>query len=157
MITDIKKEAKKQRALSWYKERLQSCIERERLNHSYKRVVLLEMLYEIHTPVSAEQLYLSLSRQGSGRISINTVYRILRLLVSFDLVVRIETNGTPKYFLNTYEASCISVYCRKSGRRVALDLPNQWQFELVQSLRKEGIEVAGDIEMHIDCRSEKEK
>ena len=157
MITGIIKKENKRRPLSWYKEKLQSCVERERLNHSYKRVLLLEMLYEMDAPVNAEQLYFTMSREGNVRISINTVYRIIKLLVTFDLVIRIEANGSPKYLLNPYDTCEISVFCPKSGRTVTIDAPSHWQLQLVQMLRKEGLDISGTLELKINCPCEKEK
>jgi Fe2+ or Zn2+ uptake regulation protein len=157
MITDIEKKLMKRRSLSWYKEQLQSCIERERLNHSYKRVTVLEMLYETQNPVSVEQLYFSLSRESGSRISINTVYCIIKLLVAFDFVVRIESNGSPKYTLNTYEECTVSVFCRGSGESLLLNVPSHWQFQLIQMLRKQGADLSGAIELRIECCDENGK
>ena len=151
MITDIENGSLKRRPLSWYKEQLQSCIERERLNHSYKRVTVLEMLYEMESPVSIEQLYFTLSREGGIRVSINTVYRIVKLLVSFDLVIRMEANGSPKYVLNAYDACNVTVYCRKKGQVLMIDTPGHWQFQLIQILQKKGVDISGGIEVNIDC------
>jgi len=156
MITEIRKEAPRRRPLSWYKEKLQCCVERERLNHSYKRVLLLEMLYEMNAPVNAEQLYFTMSREGNVRISINTVYRIIKLLVSFDLVIRTEENGSPRYYLNPYDACEISVFCPTSGRTVTIDAPSHWQLQLVQMLRKEGLDTGGTLELKINCPYEKQ-
>lgn len=126
-------------------------VERERLNHSYKRVLLLETLYEIERPVSVENLYFTLSREGGSTISINTVYRIIKLLVSFDLVVRVEVHGTPKYILNAFDACDISVICRENGTTFALEAPNHWKFQLVQMLKEKGVDTDGAIELHVDC------
>jgi Fe2+ or Zn2+ uptake regulation protein len=155
MVTDIEKNAVTCRPLSWYKEQLQICIERERLNHSYKRNVLLEALYDLQEPVSVEALYLALSRERQGKISINTVYRNIKLMVAFDLVVRIEEDGTPKYILNRCKESDISVVCRNNGQTFRLDAPSHWEFQLLQMLKKSGMDVGGTIVLNVECEGGK--
>jgi len=151
MITKIKENGQERRPLSWYKEQLQACVERERLNHSYKRNIVLEALYDLTAPVSVERLYFILIQEGGNRISINTVYRIIKLLVSCDIVMRFETNGSPRYLLNSFEGSDVTLVCRNGGKRIALDMPAQWRFELEKMLKNRGVEISGSIELRVDC------
>jgi Fe2+ or Zn2+ uptake regulation protein len=155
MKTDIEKKFVTRRPLSWYKERLQICVERERLNHSYKRNVLLEALYDLQEPVSVETLLLALSQERRSTISINTVYRNIKLMVAFDLVVRVEEDGTPKYALNRCQESDISIVCRQKGKTMMLDAPSQWEFQLLQMLKKSGVNVDGSITLSVECEGGK--
>ena len=155
MITTIEKEWAECPPLSWYKEQLRQCVERERLNHSYKREVLLETLYEMREPMSVDSLYFAMSRERRGKISINTVYRNIKLLVTCDLVVRIEVDGTPKYMLNSYKPNTISVVCRQSGRVYKLDAPGNWRFQLLQMLQAIGFETDGEIVLNVECQHKK--
>jgi Fe2+ or Zn2+ uptake regulation protein len=151
MRTDLEKNFVTRRPLSWYKEQLQISVERDRLNHSYKRNVLLEVLYDLHEPVSIDELSLALSRERRSSISINTVYRNIKLMVSFDLVVKVEENGTPKYVLNRCKEGDLSIVCRQNGNTLILDAPSPWAFQLLQMLKKSGVNVDGRITLSVEC------
>ena len=151
MITDIEKKGQKRPSLSWYRERLDDCIERERLNHSYKRALLLEALYEQEHPVSVEELYFSMGQAGYKSISINTIYRIIKLLISFGMVVRVAVRGTPKYVLGTSDEWKADFVCRDSGESYRIDLPQAWRFALEELLEFHGIELVGGLEIRGEC------
>ena len=157
MITDIEKPDQRRPSLSWYKERLDECIERERLNHSYKRTLLLEALYEQLQPVSVEELYFNMGQAGHKSISINTAYRIIKLLISFDLVVRVDVRGTPKYVLSTSEEWKADFICRDSGKTYRIGLPKAWRFALDELLQVHGIEVASGLEIRGECTQKDNK
>ena len=151
MKTDTDRAQTERPSLSWYREQLHRCVERERLNHSYKRDVLLETLYEQDEPVTVDALYFAMSRDRKGRISINTVYRNIKLLMACDLVLRVEIDGSPKYILNAFEMREVSVVCGRNGRSFLLEAPGQWQFQLMQMLREKGVNVGGKIVLTVEC------
>lgn len=152
IMNDFENENQKRPPLSWYKERLEACIEREGLNHSYKRVLLLEALYEKARPVSVEELYFKMGTAGHNSISINTVYRIIKLLLSFKIAVRIEIHGTPKYILGDAQEWKADFVCDGEAERFRIDLPQSWRFTLEAMLAELDLTVEGELEIKGKCR-----
>lgn len=156
MINDIENENQRRPPLSWYKERLEACIEREGHNHSYKRVLLLEALYEQTRPISVEELYFKMGMEGHKSISINTVYRVIKLLLSFKIVVRVEIHGTPKYVLGDAREWKADFVCDGMREVVRVDLPQAWRYTLEALLSEMDLALDGELEIRGKCRKKRE-
>lgn len=113
-----------------------------RIRNTKQRNALLDILKETETPMTAEEIFLKMKEIDKG-ISLSTIYRILDLFISFDIVIKSNPSEENKaiFELNKMEHKhhlfCLS--CKKIVP--VMDCPLDKFEKLVQD--ETGYEITG--------------
>ncbi len=129
---------RRKKSLSYFKEKLHDKIDHLNLNHSFKRDLLLEALYEQEVPLSMDDLYLAVNSDLKKIVSINSVYRNIKLFVKFNLAVRTGQDGSFKYILNCLDHNETVIICEQCGTRKEVKIDQAVQHEISRVLEENG-------------------
>ena len=148
MIIDI---IKGKKPFSHFKERLDEQVERLKLNRSFKRELLLEALYEQERPVSIEDLFFAVNGGSKRVISINSIYRNVKLFVELNLAVRSEQGGNARFAIASGGSETAELVCRKCGLRKSIDRENPLWRGIGTLLAAEEFCASEGVELHALC------
>ena len=124
--------------LSYFKERLNDGLDHLNLNRSFKRDMLLGTLYEQEKTASIEKLYADINSGSRKVVSINSIYRNIRLFTELGLVVRTKQGGNFEYAICHFEDADIELVCSKCGIQRIIEQKNDLKHEISRMLEEEG-------------------
>lgn len=124
--------------LSYFKERLYEELDWLGLNRSFKRDLLLEVLYELDGPASVETIHTTINKGSNRLVSVNSIYRNIKLFIELRLAMRIEHEGTVEYAISHLDDIEIRLVCSKCGMRKLAGQKDDVRHELSKMLEIEG-------------------
>jgi len=105
-------------------DKLQRCIEKKKANNSQTREVIYKVLCNSNECLSVEEILALAVDEYPKKISLNTAYRNLRLLVECELVFMLQDDFKKAYYCLCSDEVDIFEVCPKCNKikRVKLDI-----------------------------------
>ena len=102
--------------------KLQQCINNKKINHSSTREAIYLLFLKEKDALTITQIMESLHLTYPKAISINTVYRHLRLFMKCNLIFSIQDNSKSTYYFFNQENTSVIQLCTRCQKIQRVDL-----------------------------------
>jgi Fe2+ or Zn2+ uptake regulation protein len=103
-------------------KKLQDCIEKKGIHTSRSRECIYKLLKENSNCMSAEEILEKAKELYSVKLSLNTLYRHLKLFLECDLIVALQSDTKKAYYsLKSSQVICFSI-CSESQSVSKVDI-----------------------------------
>lgn len=88
-------------------EKLSVYVHQRGLHYSTVREVILKEIYDSHNALSVDEIFEKINEKIQKKVSYNTVYRVLRLLETCELVLTIQSSCKKTYYFKIEEGCSV--------------------------------------------------
>ncbi len=115
-------------------ELFRKAFKEKKLRISHPRLLIYKELSQTQTPLSAQELYQSLTKK-QRRIGLTSIYRCLNLLESMGMAFKISDGSNVRYKLCELENHHHHMVCKNCGKILEFDLCEiqSWSEKIIES------------------------